>query len=704
MGRILLADEDADNRASVSRAIERLSDHQVEGVSDGQAALARLAAGDIDLVLLEVKLPGVDGLEVCRRMRADAGTRQIPVVFLTATQYQMESRLKGLEVGADDFIVQPVSAAEIVARIKAALRVKALADEVRRHNVELESNVRERTRTAEQLAEQLRGERDTLRETFDVFDEALLLVEVSGQVLVANAAGRRLKQTALAAELDMLAADAATSHATCDRSMSNAGRSYVGRAYPVTRRRVVLYVRDVTDERTYELRRLQSEKLASIGTLAAGVAHEINNPAAFVLGNLEALSSHFRLLDGQVKAIEDSTRRAVLEEALFEMTAVLQETKEGMARIHRIVRDLSSFSHVDDDRSATCDLGATIESTLSLLRNELRHRAKVERDLRSTRVIAASQARLGQVFINLILNAAQALDEARSGENLIALRTYDRGDESFFEVTDNGPGIPPEVVGRIFDSFFTTKPRGVGTGLGLPIAHGIVRSLDGEITVETGVGRGTTFRVRLPSLPSQARAQAVPVPVANVASPPSRRRRILAVDDEPLLLKAYRRMLADAHEVITALGGRDALLVLQKEPSFDVILCDLQMPEMSGMELYAKIKARYPEMADRFVFATGGAFSSEAKRFLDQGISCIGKPFRIDELTAAIEAKLAERAAVARANVPEETPAEGSEEIAAAESSAEDDAVSEGREEGASTPGADDRGGDLLLHPLVEAT
>ena len=662
MGRILLADDNQENRLGVARVLQQSSGHDVEQVADGAAALLRLEAGDIDLVLLEVKLPIVDGFDVCRRVRANPRTQQIPVVFLTATQYHMESRLKGLEVGADDFIAQPVSEAELVARVKAALRVKALSDEVRRHNVELESNVLERTRTAEQLADQLRAERDTLRETYDVFDQPLLLVEVSGQVLVANAAARTLKQSALSAELDTLVADASRSRSICDRSLTHAGRAYVARAYPVTKGRVLLYVRDVTEERSYEVRRLQAEKLASIGTLAAGVAHEINNPAAFVLGNLEALSSHVREIDDHLTAADDPALRNNLAELLFEVKAVLQETKEGMARIHRIVRDLSSFSHVDDDRGATSELGATVESTLSLLRNELRHRTRLERDLRSTRVVAVSQARLGQVFLNLILNAAQALDEASAPQNRIVVRTYDRGEDSFFEVTDNGPGIPPDVLPRIFDSFFTTKPRGVGTGLGLPIVQGIVRSLDGEIAVETRVGRGTTFRVRLPSR-SPARAEAVPTPTVSagasggVPEPSSRRRRILAVDDEPLLLKAYRRMLADVHEVVTALGGRDALLVLQKDPGFDVILCDLQMPEMSGMELHAKVKARHPALAERFVFATGGAFSSEAKRFLEQGITCIGKPFRVEELTAAIEAKLAAQSEAPRpASADETTP------------------------------------------------
>ncbi len=635
--RILLVDDNDDSRFAVAETIAKLTDHKVDQASDGASALARVLETEYDLVLLDVQMPGMDGFEVCRRLRADPRTRRVPVLFLTATQYQVESRLKGLELGADDFIVQPVSNQELIARIKAALRVKALSDEVQHHNVELESKVKERTSTAEHLADELRAERDNLRETFDVFAEALLLLDASGHVLVANSAGRRLHETPLAQDLSDLAAEAVGKSTTYDRPLSHGGRFFAGRAYPVSGRRVLLNVRDVTTERDVEIQRLQAEKLASIGLLAAGVAHEINNPAAFVFGNIEALSAQIRLIEDRLRIGVGSEARTDLQTMLFEVTSILQESKEGMARIQRIVRDLSAFSHVDDDRQRVSGVNSAVESTLSLLRNELRHRATAERDLRATRSVRTSPARLGQVFLNLIINAAQALDEAEVRRNRIVVRTYDSGDDVVFEVADNGPGIPSHVLPRIFDSFFTTKPRGVGTGLGLPISQGIVRALGGDITVETKAGTGTTFRVRLPGEP----AVRLELPVGPPVHPTYRRRRVLCVDDEALLLKAYRRMLADVHEVVTALGGRDALLILEKDRNFDLILCDLQMPEMSGMDLYTAVKTLYPDLADRFVFVTGGAFSAEAKRFLEQAVTCLSKPFRIEELLAMIEQKIA---------------------------------------------------------------
>jgi signal transduction histidine kinase/ActR/RegA family two-component response regulator len=487
---------------------------------------------------------------------------------------------------------------------------------------------------------QLRSERDVLRETFDTFDEGLCVVGLGGTLEVANASGARLWETALRSDLVASARETIAGATAADRTLSLDGRTFAVRAYPISGRRAVLSLRDTTDEREDEVRRLQSEKLASIGMLAAGVAHEINNPAAFVLANIDALTGHLRLLQEKVRELPEAVIAGLgLPEVLFESVAILQESKEGMARIHRIVRDLGAFSHVDDDGTATLDVNAAVDSALTMLRNEIKYRARVDRDLRSTQAVRGNQARLGQVFLNIILNAAQALDETAASRNVVRVRSFDQGEYVVVEIEDNGPGISAEVVPRIFDSFFTTKARGIGTGLGLPISLGIVRGLGGQLTVDSRPGEGATFRISLPSAPPVAPTV---MPPSEVTPPPREypKRRVLAVDDEALLLKAYRRMLSDTHVVDTALGGREALRVLERDTGYDAILCDLQMPEVSGMGLHEFVRERWPALADRFVFVTGGAFSPDAKRFLEESdCAVIQKPFRVEDLLALIERK-----------------------------------------------------------------
>ncbi len=477
---------------------------------------------------------------------------------------------------------------------------------------------------------------DVLRETFDVFEDGLCLVSPDGALEIANATGARLYGSGLRGELEAVAREAISRGAAADRALADGGRAFAVRAYPLVGRGAVLSVRDATDEREREIGRLQAEKLASIGLLAAGVAHEINNPAAFVLANIEALTGHLRLIEERLRDPDVAGARAGLPDLMFEANVILQESKEGMARIHRIVRDLGSFSHVDEETSVPMNVNLAIDSALGMLRNELKYRARVERDLRAARLVRASAARLGQVFLNLILNAAQALDEADAKRNLVTVRSFDEGAEVVVEISDNGPGIAAEILPRIFESFFTTKPRGMGTGLGLPISLGIVRTLGGEIIVDSRAGRGATFRVRLPADESSAPARvSTPVPVPVRGYP---RRRLLAVDDEALLLKAYRRMLGETHELTSALGGHEALRILERDAAFDVVLCDLQMPEMSGMELHAAVRERFPTLGDRFVFVTGGAFSSDARKFLEDSVaSVIQKPFRLEDMLALID-------------------------------------------------------------------
>ena len=278
-----------------------------------------------------------------------------------------------------------------------------------------------------------------------------------------------------------------------------------------------------------------------------------------------------------------------------------------------IVRDLKIFSRSDEDKTGAVDVRRVIESSLRMAWNEIRHRARLVKDYGDVPPVEGNEGRLGQVFLNLIVNAAQAMPEGRADKNEIRVITkQDDHGRVVVEVRDTGSGIPESVISRIFDPFFTTKPIGVGTGLGLAICHRIVTALGGELTVESQVGKGSVFRTILPVAKGDA-AEVSHQPAALVVG---RRGRILVVDDEPMLGTAVRRMLSAEHEVLAVTSARDAIERVFKGERFDIILCDLMMPEVTGMDLHAELVRFAPEQAEKMVFMTGGAFTSRSSRVL----------------------------------------------------------------------------------------
>jgi CheY-like chemotaxis protein len=263
----------------------------------------------------------------------------------------------------------------------------------------------------------------------------------------------------------------------------------------------------------------------------------------------------------------------------------------------------------------------------------------VVKDLRAVPAVRASEGRLGQVFLNLLVNAAQAIPEGQVERNEIRVSARPiPGERVVIEVSDTGCGIPADVLPRIFDPFFTTKPPGVGTGLGLSIVHGIVTGMHGEIQVESTPGKGTTFRITLPLAPPEA---AEP-PEAGAAPRSGARARILVVDDEPMVGTVLQRTLAPEHEVVTCAGVDQALARLDAGEAFQLIFSDLLMPGRTGMDLHRALLEHHPAMAGRLVFLTGGACSEAARTFLAQpGMEYIEKPFDLDALRGLIARRLA---------------------------------------------------------------
>ncbi len=381
------------------------------------------------------------------------------------------------------------------------------------------------------------------------------------------------------------------------------------------------FVSDITEKKSLEQRLLTTDRMTSMGTLAAGVAHEINNPLSFVITNTSVLDDALR-----------DPADGLDEGRLAELKAIVSDIRDGAERVRRIVRDLKMFSRPDDTANGAIDVRRVLESSLSMAWNEIRHRARLVKDYGDVAMVEANDGQLGQVFLNLLINAAHAIPEGDADNNEIRVATStDRDGRVVIEIRDTGSGIPEDIVPRIFDPFFTTKPVGVGTGLGLSVCHGIVAKLGGEITVKSRVGEGTSFRVVL--RPAVAGVKAAPA-LSKVTPRAERRDRILVVDDEAMIGTSIQRFLSRHHyDVAVCTDGREALALLAQPSSFELVLCDVMMPRFSGMDVYEALMQVSPAIARRMVFMTGGVFTPRAKAFLDQVPNHrLDKPVDMDRL------------------------------------------------------------------------
>jgi ligand-binding sensor domain-containing protein/CheY-like chemotaxis protein/two-component sensor histidine kinase len=415
------------------------------------------------------------------------------------------------------------------------------------------------------------------------------------------------------------------------------------RMYRLRRRERELQAR--VDERTAELatvnadlkarlqelqaareRLVHAEKMAAVGTLAAGVGHEINNPLSFIISNLHYATQEVR---SEATQGEEGKRWQEVGQAL-------EDALHGADRVRRIVQDLKTFSRVQPERMQRVDVHTVLDLALAIAEAETRHRARVVRDYGNPPDVLGDETRLGQVFLNLLVNAAQAIPEGHADQNEIRVvtRTDARG-QAVVEVSDTGGGIPPEVLPRIFEPFFTTKAVGVGTGLGLSICHSYVQTMGGDIHVRSEVRRGTTFEVVLPAVAENAPAEG-----AASVSPGSGsavRGRLMIIDDEAMLTASLSRMLAPDHEVVAYTSARLALEQLRAGERYSLILCDLMMPEMTGMELYETLARELPAQAQRMVFITGGAFTEAARGFVETtSRPCLDKPFEPEVLRTRV--------------------------------------------------------------------
>jgi two-component system cell cycle sensor histidine kinase/response regulator CckA len=386
-------------------------------------------------------------------------------------------------------------------------------------------------------------------------------------------------------------------------------------------------IRQRTFEEAMDVRVRESERLALVGQLAASVAHEINNPAAFVLANLVRLRDTWPIggLAGQ---------GAVAGPPGQEVASILQDCVTGVERIAAIVGGLKSIGRRETGPHVAVDLAAVLDDASKMVDRDVRYRARFLRTSGPLAVVVGDHGQLVQVFTNLLLNAAQAVPEGASDTHRIEVRASVGEGRVTVSVHDTGAGIAVSDRDRVFEPFFTTKPRGLGTGLGLTTSLEIARDHGGTIEFDSLPGRGSTFRVILPLAEAPATAPCVPE-----SSDEQTALRLLIVDDEELLLRAYKRLYGSRYSVTVALGGRMAQVIVEGDQAWDAILCDLMMPECDGALFHAWVAARYPDLARRVIVCSGGAFTTGASTFLARFDGpLLAKPFTRSELLDAIAA------------------------------------------------------------------
>jgi PAS domain S-box-containing protein len=647
---ILVVDDTPESLQVLTETL-RSEGYTVRPANSGELALASIAAQPPDLILLDIRMPGMDGFELCRRLKADEATRKIPVIFQTAAT-DLSDRLEGLRLGAVDYISKPFQREELLARVKTHLELARLHEDleelVKERTAQLEEEIAERRRAEENLRES----RNFIRNILDSVDEGFIVVDRNYRILSANRAfcamvksteeqvsGRLCYELSHASHQPCFEAGGdcpvrhtfetgrpwAVAHVHED---STGAKSYVElKSYPIMDDSnsvvsVIETINDVTENHRLEEQLQQAQKLESIGQLAGGIAHDFNNMLAVILGRTQLMM-----------------RKISQQDPLY---TSIQEIHKAAGRSADLTRQLLGFARKQVITPQTIELNEALEGLLKMLRSLIGENiALVWIPDSAPLSIRIDPMQLDQILTNLCANARDAIGSA----GRITIETHRvrfdtrycdnhveclPGEYALVSVRDTGQGIDKETLPRIFEPFFTTKEVGRGTGLGLATVYGIVKQNDGFINVDSEPEHGTTFKIYLPIQP----AENTTADTSDGISQPVRGdETILLVEDEPGLLSVAQQMLEDCgYQVLTASGPHEALRIAgQPATKIDLLITDVVMPGMNGYELMKRLTAASPQL--KSVFMSGYSSDVIARHgILETGVHFIEKPFSLEAL------------------------------------------------------------------------
>jgi PAS domain S-box-containing protein len=631
--RVLLVEDSADDAALLVRELRRGGYDPAWQRVDTVVSLERALDASWDVILCDYRMPGLDAPQAISVVRSR--TLDTPCIIVSGTVGE-EHAVAALRSGAQDFVLKQ----------KLTRLVPAIERELRDSEMRIKHAIAEST---------LHATEASFRAAFELIPDGVLVCR-EGLIVHANgsaaamfgAAGEDGLVNRSLLDLFMPPDQASVRERMREMQLSNAPVLFGeltmlrldGRVVNVeTTAMAVLFdgakailsvLRDVTARRELVARTIHVDRMLAIGTLAAGVGHEINNPLASVMANVTYASGEVTRTLRQLEKVTDRDPSiAVMVTALSEVVTVLSEVDEGARRIRDIARDLNTFARNDEELTLV-DLRTIADSALRMAAPEVRHRARVVRQYEDVPPVQASAARLSQVLLNLVINAAQAIPKGAYDSNEIGVRIRSKGSKVIVEVRDTGCGIAPEHRERLFTPFFTTKPVGQGTGLGLSISKRIVCSFGGDIEVDSTPGDGTTMRVVLP-----AAHDAAVIDVGPLRAHGSRG-RLLFIDDERLVGAAFQRALSREHDVVL-MTAANALTRLASGELFDAIFCDVNMPTMTGIELYETIERSMPHLASRVVLITGAVQEPRTKQFIRTHKTLVlEKPLDMDQVRAVV--------------------------------------------------------------------
>jgi PAS domain S-box-containing protein len=613
--------------------------------SSGEEAIARAAERCPDIVLMDIRIEGqLDGIETAAILRERFG---VPCIFLTAHADGVTvGRAK--QTGPFGYLLKPVHPAELSRALEISLFRAGMEKRLRERELWFSTTLRSIADAV--IAVDLAGNVNFMNPAAELltgFKAEDVLGQPSGKVLLlvgsdSQSTSESPLNKALREDGPVNVELAALRHSPegTVRLINDSAARVVDHGRTLG---AVMVFRDVTEQRNAQKQLELSDRLASLGTMAASVAHEIANPLAVVVANLEfvtdALKRNRAELDAANTRLPPQT-----EKRLKEAGEALLDIGSAGERIGKIVADLSSFSRPEPPQSGEADVRRPIAWAIRATAHEMRYRATVRTSVADVPLVAADEAKLGQVLVNLLVNAAHAIEPGNVSENeVVVTADTDARGRVIVTVRDTGKGMTPEIMARVFEPFFTTKPVGVGTGLGLSICQGIVTSMGGQLHAESEVGRGSTFRIVLAaSMLKQAAPVAIEAPLKG-----GRRARILVVDDELSIRRTIRRVL-ERHEIVLANSARQALDLLGQGETFDVIFSDMMMPDMTGMDFYEALLQGFPGVAKSVVFVSGGGVTAETRDFLDTVTNLrVDKPFSAVALHAAVDEMIARKDTIA---------------------------------------------------------